>query len=184
MLKCNPGKGDAEMLIKIGDLKEPSGIVDLLLECHERIRSFVDLACHLGEATAPSKDEIRDAAARVSRYFSEALPFHVADEEQSIVPRLTGKSPELDTALRQMHMEHQEHEENVRTLIETCDTLKTSPDMFDQLRKPLLAAASSLQTEFAAHLKQEEDLIFPAIRSLLTPDEQAMMVKELRQRRR
>src|SRR5688572_12280939 len=112
------------MLTKIGPLKEPEDIVDMMLECHDRIRSFAALACRLANASEPSQDEIRDAAARVSRYFTEALPLHVADEEQSIVPRLTGKNPEVDSVLQKMHGEHLDHEAKLTTLVETCNRLK------------------------------------------------------------
>jgi hemerythrin-like domain-containing protein len=82
-----------------------------------------------------------------------------------------------------MHVEHLEHDEKVRVVVETCNTLKSSPELLDQLRSPLLDAASALETEFRVHLKQEEDVIFPAIRSLLSPDQQAAMLNELRERR-
>src|SRR4051812_25565021 len=96
------------MLIQIGSPKEPPDIVDILLECHERIRSFTGLARRLASTHGLSEEEVRDAAARVTRYFSEALPLHVADEEQSILPRLSGRSPELDAALNGMQREHHE----------------------------------------------------------------------------
>jgi len=172
------------MLIKIGPLKEPEDIVDMMLECHDRIRSFAALACRLANASEPSQDEIRDAAARVSRYFTEALPLHVADEEQSIVPRLTGKNPDLDAILQKMHGEHSDHEAKLATLVETCNRLKASPEMLADVRPTLLETATTLQIEFEAHLKQEEDVIFPAIRSLLTPEQRTTMLSELRSRRR
>jgi len=172
------------MLIKIGPSKEPSDIVDLMLECHDRIRSFVSLACRLAGANELSPDGIRDAAARISRYFSEALPLHVADEERSVVPRLAGKSPELDAALQEMQGEHEEHEANVKSLIETCNTLKVSPERLNDLRETLRDAASTLESAFTSHLKQEEDVILPAIRALLTPNQRAEMLIELRERRR
>jgi iron-sulfur cluster repair protein YtfE (RIC family) len=171
------------MLINIGPPKEPSDIVDLLLECHQRIRSFIGLAGRLATTEKPSHDEIREAAARVSRYFSEALPLHVTDEEQSVVPRLAGKDPELDIVLQKMHSEHVGHEPKLQVLLETCNTLKASPEMLDHLRETLRDAASSLDAEFAGHLKQEEDVILPAIRTLLTPNQQAEMLTELRERR-
>lgn len=118
------------MYVQIGSTKEPSDVVDLLLECHDRIRTFIGLACQLGKAQEPSLDEIRDAASRVSRYFSEALPLHVADEEESILPRLKGRSPELDLALEKMHDEHMEHHGRLQLLLDTCNMLKRSPEMF------------------------------------------------------
>jgi len=172
------------MYVQIGSLKEPSDVVDLLLECHERIRTFIGLACKLGKAPEPTMDEIRDAASRVSRYFSEALPLHVADEEQSILPRLAGWNPELDLALEKMRNEHIEHQGRLQLLLNTCNTLKSSPEMFGSLRDALSAAASALDKEYAEHLDEEERVILPAIRTLLPPDQKRAIESELRSRRR
>jgi iron-sulfur cluster repair protein YtfE (RIC family) len=172
------------MLIQIGSgKKEPSDIVDLLLECHERIRSFIGLASRLAGTGQPSHDEIRDAAKRVIRYFSEALPLHVADEEQTVLPRLSGRSLELDATLQDMHREHLEHEPQLQLLLQTCKTLEASPERLDDLRQTLLSAVSSLEASFITHLEQEERSILPAIRTLLTSEEQAVMLSELRSRR-
>ena len=53
--------------------KDPSDVVDLLLECHERIRYFIALAVRLAKAENSSLDEIREAAARVIRYFAYGI---------------------------------------------------------------------------------------------------------------
>src|SRR6516164_5551174 len=84
------------MLIQIGPSKENSDIVDLLSECHDRIRAFTGLAGRLASSGSVSDNEIRDAAGQLVRYFSESLPLHVADEEESILPRLRGRSTPLD----------------------------------------------------------------------------------------
>ena len=39
---------------------------------------------------------VLEASRRCERYFSEALPLHVEDEEQSLLPRRRGRTPELD----------------------------------------------------------------------------------------
>jgi iron-sulfur cluster repair protein YtfE (RIC family) len=171
------------MLIQIGASKEPSGAVDLLLECHKRIRFFTELALNLARAHNVSHDEIRDAAARVARYFSTALPLHIADEEQSILPRLSGRSPELDSTLKAMHREHEEHEQQLRVLLDICRRLSASPEQLDELRHLLMSTASNLETAFGVHLEQEERIVFPAIATLLLPDEQAAILAEVRLRR-
>jgi iron-sulfur cluster repair protein YtfE (RIC family) len=171
------------MLIQIGSSREPSDIVDLLLECHQRIRHFLSLAYRLAQTHGALRDEISDASARITRYFSEALPLHVADEEQSVVPRLSGRTPELDTALQGMHGEHLEHEPLLKALVDMCRTLHASPERLDELRHSLLTTVSKLDKAVSAHLEQEEEIVLPAIRTWLTPEEQATMLTELRARR-
>jgi iron-sulfur cluster repair protein YtfE (RIC family) len=172
------------VLIKIGDTKESSDIVDLLLECHERILAFSGLACRLATADAPSEDEVRDAAARIVRYFSQSLPLHVADEEESVVPRLSGRNQDIDSALRTMHEEHAQHEPYLKSLLETCRQLEASPQRLPEFREALRSTTSVLQDKFVAHLQLEEKVILPAIRTLLTATDRDAMVRELRARRK
>jgi iron-sulfur cluster repair protein YtfE (RIC family) len=171
------------MLVNVGPLKEPSDIVDLLKECHDRIRTFIGLAIRLANTEGLPDSEVLDAAARVARYFSEALPFHVADEEESILPRLQGKTPELDAGLSEMHDEHRDHEPQIEALLNVCRTLQQSPERLTEVRPKLLACATRLEQEFLSHLDKEENLIFPAIRQLSTHEERDAMLHELRARR-
>ena len=171
------------MFVNIGSAKEPSDIVDLLLECHERIRSFIALARRLAEARNASEHEIREAAARVVRYFSESLPLHVADEEESILPRLSGREPGLDAALESMHREHDEHAPHLRQLLDICRALQASPERLGETREDLGRVAALLEKDFLVHLQEEERIILPAIRSHLAAAERDAMLLELRARR-
>jgi hemerythrin-like domain-containing protein len=171
------------MLVTIGPSAEPGDVVDLLVACHDRIRFFIDLALRLSAAIDASNDEIRDAAARVVRYFSESLPLHVADEEESIVPRLSGRDPALDRTLDIMHREHSEHEPHLEVLLKTCRALQESPEELPKLRDTLHDSAFQLANAFTVHLSQEEKIVLPAIRSLLSDEERTAMLSELRARR-
>jgi iron-sulfur cluster repair protein YtfE (RIC family) len=171
------------MLVNIGPTREPSDIVDLLLECHERIRSFVGIAHRLAEAGDALPEDVRDAAKRVTRYFTESLPLHVADEEESVLPRLSGKDPGVDHALEAMHQEHAEHEPHVQSLLDICRVLQASPELRSGLRAALMKTATALQVELLTHLDKEEQVILPAIRTFLAPEERKAMLHELRARR-
>jgi iron-sulfur cluster repair protein YtfE (RIC family) len=144
------------VLIKIGSSNESSDIVDLLVACHERIRFFIDLAERLAQTTDASLEEVREAAARVVRYFSESLPLHIADEEESIVPRLVGREPMLDKTLEAMCDEHDAHAPRLQRLVEICRTLQNVPDRLPELKGDLRDIASHLANDFKTHLAQEE----------------------------
>ena len=171
------------MLTQIGQPKEPPDVVDLLMECHERIRHFIALAIRLANAENPSPDQIQDAAARVIRYFADALPLHVADEEESILPRLSGRAPDLDRALASVHREHSEHQTLLEALLRTCRDLEDAPEKLPELRHSLETTASTLQRDFLQHLDAEEKVVLPAIRQFLTLEEQTAILAELRARR-
>jgi iron-sulfur cluster repair protein YtfE (RIC family) len=171
------------MLNTIGAPRPSEGIVELLLECHARIRSFSDLAVRLGEAPAPSPAEVADAAARVRRYFAEALPLHARDEEESVLPRLRGRDPAVDAELLAMAREHAEHEAPVAALTGACDEIARDPTRAPALLRGVGRAAAELERHFAAHLRREESVIFPALRRLLDPAADAEIVREIRARR-
>lgn len=172
------------MLTHIGSHPRPAeDVVDLLLECHGRIRTFADLAVLLAAAQGPSGDEVRDAAERVRRYFAEALPLHVADEEESVLPRLAGHDPAVDPFLVAMHREHAEHAPAIRRVVDLCAALVERPGAHPDLSADLAAAARALRRDLEHHLVAEEEAIFPAIQRMLTEGDRARMAEELRARR-
>jgi hemerythrin-like domain-containing protein len=171
------------MLGKIGRSVAPADAVDLLLECHGRIRAFLALARRLGEANDESAEAVSDAAIRVHRYFTVALPLHARDEEESIQPRLRGRDPLLDLQLDVMVREHQEHQRPLGRLIEACAEIGADPGRHALLASSVLHAATELERHFLDHLAREEEVIFPAVRQLLDAATDATVVKEIRLRR-
>ncbi len=170
-------------MLNIGSPRPAEGIVDLLLECHARIRSFSDLAVRLGEASAPAPAEVADAAARVRRYFVEALPLHARDEEESVLPRLAGRDAVVDAALVAMHRDHVGHAEVLDPVLAICAELVAAPGRHAELAPSLAEAGRRLRAHFEAHLASEEGTIFPLLDRAVPEDERRRMVYELRARR-
>lgn len=160
----------------------PQDLVDLLGECHQRIRHFVGLARRAGSRQDVSHDQVAEACLDVERYFTHALPLHVIDEEESIGPRLRGLSPTVDEALDLTARQHGQHEAKVHALLQAASQLRYSPHD-DAARRELAATARTLERLFEEHLRLEESLIFPAIRELLSRETQASIIDELRRRR-
>lgn len=127
-----------------------------------------------GAADAPAA-EVRDAALAVARYFREALPLHVADEEASIAPRLAATHA---PPLASMHADHETHEPLVAALLAACATVAADPARRGELAAPAAAVVAAME----AHLADEERDLFPAIAQLSAAD-QAAIVAELRARR-
>jgi hemerythrin-like domain-containing protein len=171
------------MLVRIGSRSGSSeDLVDLLLACHDRIRSFTALARAAAERSDAGADDVIDACSRVERYFVEALPLHVRDEEESVLPRLEGRSAEVDGALRLMKEQHERHQPMLRDLLDVLSALRRDPSA-GALRSDVARAAGALERAFAEHLALEEAVVFPAIRVLLSPLEQTEIKDELRRRR-
>ena len=171
------------MLGKIGKPVTPADAVDLLLECHGRIRAFLAMATRLGEATAESAEAISDAAVQVHRYFTLALPLHARDEEDSILPRLRGRDPVVTLQLDAMVREHQEHQRPLARLIEACAEIGADPGRHAGLAGSVLQTATQLDRHFLQHLAREEEVVFPAVRRFLDASTDASIVREIRLRR-
>ena len=170
------------MLTRLGAPATPEDAVALLLECHERIRSFLALAARVAGA-GPAEPGVAEAAARVARYFSEALPLHARDEEESILPRLHGRERELDAALDAMEHEHREHGPALAALVTACRAVAGDPSQLPAVSPALARATADLDAQFVEHLRREEAVVFPAMRRLLAPSDDAAIVRELRARR-
>jgi iron-sulfur cluster repair protein YtfE (RIC family) len=171
------------VLILPGRTAAPQDAVGLLLECHGRIRSFLTLARRIADAGGEQDEAVRDAAARVRRYFCEALPLHAQDEEESIVPRLRGREATVDAELETMAQEHREHSGPLTRLVSACEELTRDPARLPELAPTVRDATEELERHFADHLRREEAIIFPALRRLLVPSEDAALMREMRARR-
>lgn len=170
------------MLHSIGKKPSADDLVDLLAECHVRIRTFGALAVALGEREDAPEADVLDGCARVRRYFVEALPLHVRDEEDSVTPRLAGRAAEVDAALAQMRAEHDAHAAPLSAMLAALSEVERCPGGVAE-RAALRDAARALVSVFEPHLAAEERVIFPALRALVPAAEQAAAVVELRARR-
>ncbi len=161
----------------------------LLLECHERIRTFSAMALRLAAATqapsAPSAAEISETASAVRRYFAEALPLHAADEDESIAPRLRAFGPgdEVLATLDRMEREHAEHRPFLARLVPWWAAVATDP-----AKLTLDDGARRLDTEtfirdVESHLELEERVLIPAMRRLFPPELEGKLTHEMRARR-
>jgi len=168
--------------LKRGPRVASGELLQLLLECHGRIRSFVDLAEAIATRHEAPAAQVIQACASVERYFTEALPLHVADEEQSLAPRLRGRSAEVDRALASMERQHTEHELKLAGLLSALSSVRREPQEA-ALKLELARATKVLGDDFSEHLTLEESIIFPAARQLLSVELRASILVELRQRR-
>jgi len=171
------------MLTNLGRPAAPADAVELLLECHVRIRWFLELAGRLAAARDPPPEEVAAAAARVHRYFTQALPLHARDEEESLLPRLRGRDSTVDRELEVMRREHDEHAGPLGRLTGLCAALAAEPGRLAEMAPAVGLAGSLLASLFAVHLDREERVIFPAVRRSLNVAEDARLAAEMRARR-
>lgn len=171
------------MLLRIGQKPPATDLVGSLRECHGRIRSFLDLASALVERQNAERAQLVDAAQRVQRYFAEAFPLHVADEEETLLPLLGGRDPEVDRALSQMRDDHGDHAADVARLVAVTEAIAAAPETLEARRDELGGIVSQLRDDLLPHLDLEESVIFPALESLLTDAERDAARDAIRARR-
>ncbi|MBI2897170.1 MAG: hemerythrin domain-containing protein [Deltaproteobacteria bacterium] len=164
---------------------EPDDAVGLMLACHTRIRSFGSLAARIALDTSPSDEEVAEAAAALHRYFSVALPLHVADEDLSLRPRLErfGAPAEVREALSRMSMQHLDIDQVLAEALPLWLALSRGEASRAQRSKDLVSLGRSLGEHFDGHLDLEERVIFPVVRTLLPADEEEALAGEIRRRR-
>jgi iron-sulfur cluster repair protein YtfE (RIC family) len=171
------------MLATIGRKPPPTDAVDLLVECHGRIRDRLALARRLTTAGDRPPAEIAEAAEGVRKYFSSSFLTHVRDEHELVVRLLRGFEPAVDAALAAMEEEHEQHELPIARLIATAGQLASAPERLAALRPELTEIVDTLEALLPPHLAREEELVFPAFRRLLLPERQADVAAEMRRRR-
>ena len=154
------------MLLQIGRRDAETDVIDLLYECHGRIRRFMNLAMTLGDAPATSAAETSSVAGQIRRYFRVALPLHLADEDTLIVPRLRGREARVDEALTTMQADHEVHASFVNRLVAVCTVLEREPRRLPSVATALAERAVMLSQVLEPHLLLEESIIFPALRGL------------------
>ncbi|MGC2109339.1 MAG: hemerythrin domain-containing protein [Candidatus Korobacteraceae bacterium] len=159
--------------------------VDLLLGCHQRIRHFTGVAAKLAHAQGAEPAEIVQAAAGVHRYYSVSLPLHEADEEDTLRPRLSAVADDrVGHALLAMGDQHQAIDDLIERLLPLLVMAKSNPETLQAVAGEMCSITRALEEMFAAHLQMEEEVIFPAIRSLLPENAQAEVLREMQDRRK
>lgn len=154
------------MLVQLGARTVHEDVVDLLVECHGRIRTFLAIAGRLADADAGERGE---AASQVIRYFTQAFPLHLADEDELVSQSLAGHSAALDGALAKMRADHTQHGPTIDRLIDAITHVVRDPadrTIDAALRDAVDAASHALEP----HLALEEREIFPLLRGLPAAD--------------
>ena len=165
------------MLVQLGRRKSSEDVVDLLAECHGRIRRFLIMARTLIDAPATTaRSEIVAVAGQIERYFAEGFRLHVQDEEVDIAPRIARK------AACRLLVEHDAHVHDIAELITACACLVRHPEQLATIAIAMRPTIARLAVQLEAHLEFEERVVFPAIRAL--PEEERDAIRRAMRARR
>lgn len=159
--------------------------VELWLACHQRVlimaRMVDRLRDHLRRTGAD--ESARTTASSIRRYFDEAAPRHHEDEEVDLFPclraRLKGRgSRRLASAMSRLSDDH-------RTLDRLWSVLRV--DLAEVEVGTTVALEAPVVADFVAgyqgHCEAENDLIAPALVSVLTVEQMAAIAESMARRR-
>lgn len=176
------------MPVQIGG-KLDSGFNDpigMLTDCHRRIERFLDILCNIGEHARDRRlmQEETSAVQASLKYFREGGVRHIADEEESLFPRLrSAAAAQAQHAIEHLEGEHREADQ----LHATVDRLYTDWIRAGELNAPdretLLAGTRRLRELYAEHIRAEEQTVFPVAAQVLDAQAIAAMGEEFRVRR-
>jgi hemerythrin-like domain-containing protein len=161
----------------------------LLSDCHRRIERFLDIILAIAEQ-ANGKDleeDQRTALELALRYFREAAPKHVLDEEESLFPRLRAKqSPTGHRALALLDKLNADHRKTDRGHkgIEELSRVWLKEGCLPPDDATLLARLlQSLRETYRQHIAVEDAEVFPLASRLLDGAELQTIGQEMAARR-
>lgn len=161
-------------------------LLQLMLDCHERIRRFCSLAQRLGEMRDASDEELTACAEQLLAFFTMGLPLHLDDEDHSLTPRLLerGVPRPVVRSLWEMGRAHERLEARVDALTSLWAEVRATPECHARLAPLLTEDARRVTALVEALLTLKEEFLYPAARAWLTPDDLEALAVEMRVRRR
>ncbi|HKF47185.1 MAG TPA: hemerythrin domain-containing protein [Terracidiphilus sp.] len=176
------------MGIQIG-AKPDSGFDDpigMLKDCHRRIEHFLGILCVVVERAKGRSLSGEEAAAiqAALHYFRVGGQRHNADEEQSLFPRMRQQcAPEELSEIGALEHDHR-HADQLHTQAESLYSAWISDGSLSRAdEEALLTAASQLKQLYEAHIKTEEQIVFPRASKSLNPEDLAAIGQEFKHRR-
>jgi hemerythrin-like domain-containing protein len=176
------------MPVQIG-AKPDSGFDDpigMLTDCHRRIEQFLNILWVVADRAAGRAltGEESAAAQAALQYFRTGGQRHTADEEQSLFPRMRASGGEGEVnELEGLEGDHQDASQ----IHGTVETLYAkwigggALDLIDQ--DELLAATEQLKRLYTAHIRLEEQVVFPRAARMLGQEAIHKIGQEFRARR-
>ena len=160
--------------------------IGMLKDCHRRIESFLRVLCIVAERPKNISLSEEETAAVMSalNYFRSGGRRHTADEEQSLFPRMRqGSANSALVELDRLEGDHQRAEELHDRAEKLFLMWIDAGWLDDQDADALVRATSELDQIYRAHIKVEEEVVFPEASKTLGSEAVEAMGYEFRARR-
>lgn len=155
----------------------------MLDRCHRQLDRRVRALCAAADVLAagaggPGDCDIIDD---VLDFLDRSDARHVADEEESILPRLGAASGDTEL-IEEIQREHREHDEIHADIRAEVAAWTERPPPAEQATR-LAELARQLQKAYEGHIELEDDKLVPAMKAHLSASDLAAIFDEMRARR-
>lgn len=156
-------------------------VIEELLLAHVELRQLLSLAASLANQSATAS--VADAARHICEYLDGEYRLHIADEEQSLRPRLLGRHVVVDAALATMVRDHFRIGATLARLHGLCFLVAHEPAALHTHRFALDQVVGELSRHVERHHAHEESIVFPAVRKWLDREQVDELLQEMVSRR-
>lgn len=152
--------------------------IELLMDCHRRIERFLAMLLRVTRDLRGGEmdDSYRQAAQAAVRYFRNAAPWHTADEEVSLFPRLREHGDEhvaqMLLQVEKLEADHLQAGHMHDRVNDIMDHWLVQGRLDQLLVDELLTLLESLEETYREHIALEDQVIFPLATKVL--DSQAL----------
>ena len=166
------------------DFTEPLG---LLSDCHRRIEYFLDVLIRLSASQAPPlTPEHWKELEKAVNYFAVAGPRHVADEEESLFPRLRSthdpRAVEAIGCLSLLERDHELADAHHRAVDRFCRRWLDLGFLSDADKRNLQDRLAELHAIYREHILIEDQQLFPAAERVLSERQLLEIGREMQDR--
>lgn len=161
---------------------------EMLTTCHERVHRMLGLLARLRAHLASHGHDAQaaQAARDIMRYFDQAAPLHHQDEELHVFPVLLAQGDaQVRSVVRRLQQDHLAMERAwpfARALLQTVvdDGGRATWSPWDSAD---LQTLDDFAGRYGEHIRLEEEIVYPAARSMLDAQALSTMGEDMQGRR-
>ena len=176
------------MAIQIG-AKPDSGFdnpIGMLTDCHRRIEKFIGILCNVVQLAGGREltEEEVSAVQKALHYFQHGGETHTSDEEESLFPRLRGKSIPAVESIAQLQSEHRDASRLHKSIEQFYTTWISTGVLSAAGESQLSSETRQLKDLYTKHIHVEETIVFPFAAQTLDTQTLATIGREFGLRRK
>lgn len=178
---------ESPSLILLEAAPGPDDPLGMMMACHKRLLARLETLTRVVEVFKHADEERYDQAAGaiglVIRHLHGPARVHHEDEEISLFPRMLARDAGAAAPIHALESEHEQLEglwsSVLPMLMALADGAELTPDRLECLE----AGVAALRSGYEAHIRHEDEVIYPLAERLLSPEDLHGLGTEMSTRR-